>query len=218
MSFRYADNNEDSGWYMDTGAAYHLSADPCKLTTLLNKSSIPSIIVVDGATIPVTNSGHSILSSLHRPLYLQNVLITPNIIKNLIYVRQFTRDNKCSIEFDEFGFTVKDFWTCQPLLRCNSTGDLYPFHPSTTTTPTALLTTSESTWHRRLGHPSDDMLRLLALNKFISCNKTKSKTLCNACQLGKQVRFPFFPSSSVVSNIFDIVHSDVWTSPLPSVS
>ncbi|GJT30938.1 zinc finger, CCHC-type containing protein [Tanacetum coccineum] len=46
-----------------------------------------------------------------------------------------------------------------------------------------LLSTSQSTWHRRLGHPGDDVLRSLALNKFISCNKTKSMTLCNACQL-----------------------------------
>ncbi|GJS97375.1 ribonuclease H-like domain-containing protein [Tanacetum coccineum] len=28
MSFRYSDNNEDSGWYMDTGTASHLFADP----------------------------------------------------------------------------------------------------------------------------------------------------------------------------------------------
>ena len=157
------------------------------------------------------------MSSLHRPLYLQNVLITPNIIKSLICVRQFTCDNKCSIEFDEFGFSVKDFWTRRLLLCCNSTGELYPFHPSTTT-PAALLSTSQSTWHRRLGHPGDDVLRLLALNKLISYNKTKSMTLCNACQLGKQVRLPFLLSNSVVSNLFDIVHSDVWTSPLPSVS
>nr|GEV62354.1 hybrid signal transduction histidine kinase M [Tanacetum cinerariifolium] len=53
MSFRYADNNEDSGWYMDTGAISHLSTDPGKLTTLFNKSSIPSIIVGNEATIPL---------------------------------------------------------------------------------------------------------------------------------------------------------------------
>nr|GFB62495.1 ribonuclease H-like domain-containing protein [Tanacetum cinerariifolium] len=41
-------------------------------------------------------------------------------------IRQFVRDNKCTIEFNEFGFSVKDFWTRQILLRCDSTGDLYP--------------------------------------------------------------------------------------------
>nr|GFC54981.1 ribonuclease H-like domain-containing protein [Tanacetum cinerariifolium] len=42
--------------------------------------------VGDGYSIPITNSGHSILPIRHRPLYLNNVLITPNIVKNLIYV------------------------------------------------------------------------------------------------------------------------------------
>ncbi|GJZ16770.1 ribonuclease H-like domain-containing protein [Tanacetum coccineum] len=36
------------------------------------------------------------------------------------------RDNNCTIEFDAFGFFVKDFLTRRVLLRCDSTGDLYP--------------------------------------------------------------------------------------------
>ena len=43
-------------------------------------------------------------------------------------------------------------------------------------------------------------------------------TLCHACQLGKHVKLPFSHSSTFVENIFDIVHSDVWTSPILSVS
>ena len=37
-------------------------------------------------SIPVINTGHSILPTLNRPLHLHNVVITPNIIKNLICV------------------------------------------------------------------------------------------------------------------------------------
>ncbi|GJV02663.1 ribonuclease H-like domain-containing protein [Tanacetum coccineum] len=57
---------------------------------------------------------------------LNNVLITSHIVKNLISVRQFVCDNDCTIEFDSFGFTVKDFMTRRVLFRCDSTGDLYP--------------------------------------------------------------------------------------------
>ncbi|GJU13230.1 copia protein [Tanacetum coccineum] len=39
---------------------------------------------------------------------------------------RFVRDNNCTIEFDAFGFSVKDFMTRWVLLRCDSTGDLYP--------------------------------------------------------------------------------------------
>nr|GEZ09500.1 ribonuclease H-like domain-containing protein [Tanacetum cinerariifolium] len=95
--------------------------------------------VGDGRFIPVTNSGHSVLSTLFRSHRLNNVLITPNIIKNLISIRQFVRDNSCTIEFDPFGFSVNDFITRRVLLRCDSMGDLYPVtKPSTI--PHAFLT------------------------------------------------------------------------------
>nr|GEV22425.1 ribonuclease H-like domain-containing protein [Tanacetum cinerariifolium] len=80
----------------------------------------------DGHSIPVTNTGHSILPTPTKSLHLNNVLITPQIVKNLIYVHQFVRDNNCAIEFDVFGFSGKDFLTCRVLLRCDSTRDLYP--------------------------------------------------------------------------------------------
>ncbi|GJS59958.1 ribonuclease H-like domain-containing protein [Tanacetum coccineum] len=103
--------------------------------------------------------------------------------------------------------------------RCDSTGDLYPVtqQPSTTST-FALLTLSPTTWHRRLGHPSDDVLRRLESSHFISCNKSKLSALCHACQLGKHTKLPFYSSVSHVASVFDIVHSDLWTSPISSES
>ncbi|GKB07298.1 hypothetical protein Tco_0835582 [Tanacetum coccineum] len=107
-------------WNMDTGATSHLNSNAHNLSTLFNTRLYPSIHVGDGNSIPVTNTGHSIIPSIHRSLHLNNVLVTPNIIKNLISVCQFTRDNNCTIEFDAFGFSVKDFLTRHILLRCDS--------------------------------------------------------------------------------------------------
>ncbi|GJU59423.1 ribonuclease H-like domain-containing protein [Tanacetum coccineum] len=53
-------------------------------------------------------------------------------LKSSIFVHQFTRDNNCTIEFDAFGFSVKDYLTRHILLRCDSLSDLYPVtNPST---------------------------------------------------------------------------------------
>src|SRR4051812_15022990 len=49
----------------------------------------------------------------------------------------------------------------------------------------------------------------------ISCNKTESHS-CEACCLGNHVRLPFSASTIVVSFPFQLIHSDVWTSPIPS--
>ncbi|GJW52933.1 ribonuclease H-like domain-containing protein [Tanacetum coccineum] len=126
-------------------------------TTLQEPASVG-----DGRFIPVTNSGHSVLSTPFRPLRLNNVLITPNI----------------------------DFITRRVLLRCDSTGELYPVtKPSTI--PHAFLT-SQYTWHQRLGHPGSEVLRRLVSSDSISCNKEKLLILCHACQLGKHVKLPFY--------------------------
>nr|GFA07199.1 ribonuclease H-like domain-containing protein [Tanacetum cinerariifolium] len=187
------------------------------LSTLFNTRLFPSVHVGDENSIPITNTWHSIIPSSNCPLHLHNVLVTPNIIKNLISVHQFTKDNNCTIEFDAFGFSVKDFWTRHILLRCDSSGDLYPVtKPSTI--PTALVSTSSSTWHQCLGHPGDEVLWSLASRQFISCNKEKPSHVCHACQLGKHVKLPFHSSKSIVKHCFDIIHSDLWTSPIISKS
>ncbi|GJR24214.1 ribonuclease H-like domain-containing protein [Tanacetum coccineum] len=173
----------NGAWNMDTGASSHLNNSVNSLSENFNTCMYPSISVGDGHYIPVTNTGHSILPTPLKPLRLNNVLITPHIVKNLIYVRQFICHNNCTIEFDVFGFSVKDFMTRRVLLRCDSTGDLYPV-----TTPSLIphvFFVSQHTWHQRLGHPGGEVLRRLVSSNFILCNKEKPLVLCHACQLGK---------------------------------
>ncbi|GJX61921.1 hypothetical protein Tco_0294821 [Tanacetum coccineum] len=74
---------EDPSWNMDTGVSSHLNSHSSNLSTVYNNCLYPSVRVGNGKTIPVTNTGHSILPTLSRPLYLHNVLVTPNIIKIL---------------------------------------------------------------------------------------------------------------------------------------
>ncbi|GJT85126.1 ribonuclease H-like domain-containing protein [Tanacetum coccineum] len=107
-------------WNMDTSASSHLNSLINSLSMVFNSCLYPSISVGDGHSIPVTNTGHNILPTITRPLHLNIVLITPHIVKNLISVRQFVRENNCTIEFDSFGFSVKDFMTRRLLLRCDS--------------------------------------------------------------------------------------------------
>ncbi|GKC99358.1 ribonuclease H-like domain-containing protein [Tanacetum coccineum] len=109
-----------------------------------------------------------------------------------------------------------DFMTRRVLLRCDNTGDLYPV-TAPSPIPSAFLA-SQHTWHQRLGRPGSEVLLRFVSNNVILCNKEKPPVLCHACRLGKHARLPFFSSSTIVSSCFDIVHSDVWTSPIPSLS
>ncbi|GJY10299.1 ribonuclease H-like domain-containing protein [Tanacetum coccineum] len=114
---------------------------------------------------------------------------------------------------------AKDVYrTRQLLLRCDSTRELY--HVQDTShchLPIAFLSSSHSTWHIRLGYPSEDVLHVLVSNHSISCNKPKESSLCHACQLGKHECLPFHNSEVIIESTFDIIHSDFWTSPISSL-
>nr|GEY00197.1 ribonuclease H-like domain-containing protein [Tanacetum cinerariifolium] len=173
-------------WNIDIGASFHLSDAIYSLSDVFDMCIYPSVSVGDAYSIPITNSGHSILPTPHRPLHLNNVLITSNIVKNLISIRKFDRDNNCTLEFDAFGFSVKDFITRRVLLYCDTTGDLYPVMKPFTILHAFL--TSQYIWHQYLGHPGSEVLHHLLYSNSISCAKEKAPVLCHACQLGKHVR------------------------------
>lgn len=77
----------DVTWCIDTGSRSHLASDSGRLLSVSNNSNITFVL----------GNGHSHIHSTHRPLYLPNILVTPDIIKNLIFVRRFTSENKVSI-------------------------------------------------------------------------------------------------------------------------
>jgi hypothetical protein len=194
----------------------------------LNSASPSSIVVGNGSTLPVTSVGDSVITG---PFYLNNILLAPDIVQNFLSVRRFTTDNWCSLEFDPFGLSVKDLTTRNVIARSNSTGSLYTlrllsYTASSHTSPCAMSTiaaarilaaVATSTWHRRLGHPGPDTLSSLSRSSFISCTST-THDFCDACQLGKHTRLPFSSSSSRAEKVFDLLHLDLWTSLVISVS
>ncbi|XP_012847817.1 PREDICTED: uncharacterized protein LOC105967747 [Erythranthe guttata] len=215
-------SSSEPRWFMDMGASSHMAPHSGNFHFIFNPSNnFPkNVIVGNGSTVPILKIGHTILPS--TPFRLTNVYVTPHIIKNLVSVRKFTRDNSCSVEFDPYGFSVKDLHTRAVILRCNSSGDLYPIGaPSPSPSATALLahtTPVSSTWHRRLGHPGNPVMTRLFSSNFISSTKDPRESICNACQLGKHSRLPFFTSHSITVAPFEIIHADLWTSPISSIS
>jgi hypothetical protein len=138
---------QNSGWVMDSSATSHMhNTDGILLSR--QPSFVPSITVGDGHHLPVSCSSTSTLPGSTSSFSLRNVLVVPSLVRNLLLVRQFTRDNNCTIEFDAFGFSVKDLQTRRVILRSNSSDDLY----TVPATPQANLATSTNLWHHRLGH------------------------------------------------------------------
>uniref|UniRef100_A0A453Q3J2 GAG-pre-integrase domain-containing protein n=1 Tax=Aegilops tauschii subsp. strangulata TaxID=200361 RepID=A0A453Q3J2_AEGTS len=105
-----------------------------------------------------------------------------------------------------------DLRTGTVVLRCNSSGDLYPLHSSAAASPTAFVAVTADLWHERLGHPGRAALSHVLDSFDFHCNKATSHT-CHACQLAKHVRLPFSESFTIAPFPFHTIHCDVWTSP-----
>ncbi|EEC82022.1 hypothetical protein OsI_25984 [Oryza sativa Indica Group] len=206
-----------SDWYIDSGASSHMTSDAGTLSfsSQPNPNTPSHIIVGDGSPLPITATGSTHLSFPHRSFVLNNVLVSPEIIKNLIVVRRFARDNDVSVEFDKDGLDVKDFHSRNMIVWCNSFGDLYLVRP--TELHYALAARESSVlWHHRLGHLGSEALTRLARSSVIPPYRELS--VCHACQLGRHCRLPFNTSFTRATSNFDLIHCDLWTSPVSSVS
>ena len=64
-------------------------------------------------------------------------------------------------------------------------------------------------WHARLGHASSSQVQQLASRGLLSSVSTENFD-CVSCQLGKQPALPFNSSESISTDIFYLIHSDVW--------
>ena len=64
-------------------------------------------------------------------------------------------------------------------------------------------------WHARLGHASSSWVQQLASRDLLGSVSTKNFD-CVVCQLGKQLALPFNISELISTDIFDLIHSDVW--------
>jgi hypothetical protein len=72
-----------------------------------------------------------------------------------------------------FGLSVKDLSMQNVITRCNSSGTLYMMHMSSHLGPSShvaaplALVASAPTWHRRIGHPSVDVLSKLSSDSSV---------------------------------------------------
>ncbi|GKV19435.1 hypothetical protein SLEP1_g29696 [Rubroshorea leprosula] len=176
----------DPNWYFDSGAQTHATNNPGKLLRSTPSSSSNFIQVGNGQLLPVTSRGDALLSTSNSQFSLNNVLVAPHLTKNLVFVRQFTRDNNCSVNFDSSGFSIKDNKMKNVLLRCNSSDGLYSFSSGSFPNYPAVYSVLHSldVWHCHLGHPSITSIQHLARHGLLPIERvTLPPRLCHACYI-----------------------------------
>lgn len=203
---------------MDSGTTAHMTCHPGNLTSSTPIRTPTRITVGNGSSLPITHVSHMSFPSTSTPINMINVLVSPDLVMNLVSVRRLAHENPISVKFDDVGFSVKDARTRIVLHLCDSPDELYLVHPSAAATPAtspATLAASVDLWHDRLGHPNSTVLRQILQSFSFSCNKVDNHT-CEACRLGKHVRLHFSASTTISNFPFQLLHSDVSMSSVAS--
>ncbi|KAK0578105.1 hypothetical protein LWI29_005179 [Acer saccharum] len=115
----------DLTWYPDTGATHHM-------TSTAPSDSVPftgntSILLGNGASLPITNTGNIPVSLGSQIFSLNNVFHVPSLNKNLLSVARFTKDNSVSFTFTPSGYIISDLTSGAPLFQGPCKDGLYPF-------------------------------------------------------------------------------------------
>ena len=103
-------------WFLDTGASSHMSSNAGNFPSPQQVLNSLPITVGNGTTMPVTHRASTVIPTSQSPLKLNDVLVSPSLVKKLISIPSLTRDNNVSVEFDPFDFSIKDLPTQTVLL------------------------------------------------------------------------------------------------------
>jgi hypothetical protein len=94
-----------SDWVADSDTSNHTTSSVGNLTSVW--SALPtnplSIVVGNRSALPITSVGNT---AFLDPFYLKNILVTSDIIQNLLYVHRFTTDNWYFMEFDPYDLSM----------------------------------------------------------------------------------------------------------------
>ena len=208
-------------WLVDSGATHHITSDLANLSLHQPYNGANGVMVADGSTVPIQQTGSTSLSTLSRPLDLHKVLYVPNIHKNLISVYRLCNTYGVSVEFFQSAFQVKDLTTEVRLLSGTAKNELdeWPLNTpqvnAAATTPSSKATLTS--WHSRLGHPSSFILNSVISNFSLHVSLPSQKLVsCNDCYINKSHKLPFYQSTIVSTRPFHYLYSDVWSSPILS--
>ena len=73
-------------WYMDSGATAHMTSHPGNLTSATPLHTSTRITVGNGFSLPITHVGHMSFPSTSTPMHMSNVLVSPDLVTNLVSV------------------------------------------------------------------------------------------------------------------------------------
>ncbi|KAG9457668.1 hypothetical protein H6P81_002176 [Aristolochia fimbriata] len=204
------DEYKVENWYIDSGASFHCTSHKEWFCDYI-KSEFGHVIVENGQKCKIEGRGiiHLKMNDGGK-LILKEVRHIPDLQKNLISVNKLDQEGY-KITFENSSWKVSR--GSLTLIKGKAMGTLYPLCTKVDQIVSLAAEKGDkaSLWHRRLGHLSENGMRILHSKKVLTSITNICFNICEDCVLGKQKRVSFNKDGREKKfNRLDLVHTDVW--------
>ncbi|KAF3783428.1 hypothetical protein EJ110_NYTH27691 [Nymphaea thermarum] len=193
--------NEQGEWYVDSGAAAHVTGDTGNLSSVFPYLCQGSVVTGDGSHHTISHIGNARISMGNSSIPLKNVLVVPSVKKNIISVSKLIDDTHSFVEFTPSSVYVKDVRTKKTFAEGTCNGDMYVLEEAPTMSKQPRLSEScfsshsevniaehnkPSIWHGRLAHCSQSFVRSLVADGLLdksSLSPASESGMCSSCHI-----------------------------------
>ncbi|UZJ55598.1 hypothetical protein CBS101457_004918 [Exobasidium rhododendri] len=211
--------NRSGAYYIDSGCTWSIVGNR-RLLSDVQPIPLEEIKGI-GGTIKATECGTLCLQvTCNRWITLSNVRVCEGLPVNLISVQQLNSigfNVDCGDNANVYDqVTRKTVFTAPRIAN-----GLYQLQPVSGNPASAYSAATLTTWHHRLCHLNTDYIRTLARDGTVEGLDFKTGThslSCTDCLAGKAHKMPFPSSCSRASAPLELVHCDLLSFGVPSVS
>jgi len=213
----------NSRWILDSGASKHVTGRSSEFASykLYPSSYREKIQTADGTSQPIKGVG---IVKCTPSITLSSVLYVPSFGVNLVSISSLVDQLDCQIFLDRENCIIQERKTGKKLgtgVRHNGLWYLDRRRTDEAVCLALSVVAGEEEakvmlLHCRLGHISFDVMSKMFPYEMSKVNK--QRLVCDACEFGKHTRTSYVTRGLRSESPFMLVHSDVWTSPVVSVS
>jgi GAG-pre-integrase domain len=184
---------------LDSGSTDHITENKILLYNYENWNKVQFVTVANGEKIKILGSGSIKLFSKK----ISNVLHVKNYSSNLLSINKLSKELNCEIIFTSKKVFFQEWVTKKNIGEEFLQNRLYILQEEKDTLCIRKEEKIGSLWHKRIGNPSDNILKNIFYFKSLDCS------CCEVCKLGKHTRLLFNLSSCKISKPFELINSDV---------
>lgn len=210
VSCSAAQERSSSGWLLDSGCTNHMTPDAAIFKSL-DRSCRTKVKIGNGHFIQAEGKGDVLICTLTGTKVISNVLLVPEIDRNLVSIAQLL-EKGYSVVFKDHQCQISDPSGSKLMAVPMADKSFVVDWTKKSDIPYTVTSDESKLWHQRLGHANfrsmARMVREDLAENFI--NSVDHDDVCKVCQLGKQAKLPF-PSNQAwrAFEKLQLVHTDV---------